>query len=427
VACATLVFQWIGGAPQNEIIRGRTATINEYGVTMNDFTQTFLTEVLDDLGQGNFVFSPFSLHAAVAVCTSGATDGSRTSFELLDALGRFPNIQAIENRYKLLLEAYDDQAIKEMLIFGTRFWSAQGYQNLIQADFQNLLKETYRSELTELGPNPTEEINNWVKEKTKGKIDHIMDEVSGDARFIIVNALYFNGAWTKTFEDAECQDFTHTDGTKTKMEMMVRKDSNDNTAATFQTNLRSNVNYNVVAIPYEDPDWENRFEMVIIMPENHRELAFLQHELQQRRDDPTTDNIFDAAQQALDGAYTRKMTITMPKFSIDSKVDVAKYFKRMDVTAPFTEGGFERILADEPLKVSQIKHRAILEVTKNGTVAAATTAIEIGVRFGDFGEAEVLNINKPFLFFLRDKVQKTILFAGRYGGPDDATKKLQNC
>ena len=99
----------------------------------------------------------------------------------------------------------------------------------------------------------------------------------------------------------------------------------------------------------------------------------------------------------------------------------------MGITAPFTEGGFKRILADEPLKVSQIKHRAILEVTKNGTVAAATTAFDFGLRFHGSGEAEVLNINKPFLFFLRDKVQKTILFAGRYGGPDDATKKLQNC
>ena len=99
----------------------------------------------------------------------------------------------------------------------------------------------------------------------------------------------------------------------------------------------------------------------------------------------------------------------------------------MGVHGPFSEGGFDRILADEDLKVSQIKHRAIIEVTKDGTVGAAATAIEFVPLFGAFGAPQVIDINKPFLFFLRDKTQKTILFAGKFGGLDEATKAKQSC
>ena len=55
---------------------------------------------------GNLVFSPLSLHAAIAMLTSGATDASVTQEELLGALGRSRNIQALEATYKDILEEY---------------------------------------------------------------------------------------------------------------------------------------------------------------------------------------------------------------------------------------------------------------------------------------------------------------------------------
>ena len=70
-------------------------------MTMNDFTQDFLTVIFSS--SDNIVFSPFSLHTALAILTSGATDNSTTQSELLLALGRVQNIQGLELRYKSLL------------------------------------------------------------------------------------------------------------------------------------------------------------------------------------------------------------------------------------------------------------------------------------------------------------------------------------
>ena len=90
----------------------------------------------------------------------------------------------------------------------------------------------------------------------------------------------------------------------------------------------------------------------------------------------------------------------------------------MGITAPFEEGGFTKILADEALKVDQIAHRSIIEVTKNGTVGAASTAISFVPLMSGPSTDEELVIDKPFLFYVHDKIQKTILFAGRFSNPN---------
>lgn len=87
----------------------------------------------------------------------------------------------------------------------------------------------------------------------------------------------------------------------------------------------------------------------------------------------------------------------------------------MGINAAFETGGFDNIVKGEAIKVSDIKHRATIEVTKDGTVGAAATAIELVSFSGTFDVPEEVLINKPFLFFVRDMNQLTILFAGKFG------------
>jgi serpin B len=108
----------------------------------------------------------------------------------------------------------------------------------------------------------------------------------------------------------------------------------------------------------------------------------------------------------------------MPTFTVDSNIDVNKYLRAMGVNGAFDEGGFENIVLDEPLKVSAVKHRATVEVTRDGTVGAAASAIEIVSFSANLDLPKVININKPFMFFIRDTKLKAILFAGKYTNPD---------
>lgn len=89
----------------------------------------------------------------------------------------------------------------------------------------------------------------------------------------------------------------------------------------------------------------------------------------------------------------------------------------MGINAAFDEGAFNGIIPNESFKVGDIKHRAKIEVTKDGTVGAAATAIELVTLSGDFQLPENIMINKPFLFFIRDISMKSIIFAGKFTKP----------
>ena len=83
-------------------------------------------------------------------------------------------------------------------------------------------------------------------------------------------------------------------------------------------------------------------------------------------------------------------------------------------------GEFTKIIEDNPLKVSQIKHRATFEVTKDGKAGATASAIELVGLSAVRDVPKEININKPFLFFVRDKELKAILFAGKFSNPPEA-------
>ena len=52
------------------------------------------------------VFSPFSIHLALAMLSSAATPGSTTQEELLHVLGGLENNKKLEKSWKYLLDEY---------------------------------------------------------------------------------------------------------------------------------------------------------------------------------------------------------------------------------------------------------------------------------------------------------------------------------
>lgn len=148
------------------------SNIEEFSLTMNDFTQAFLMEMWEE--GDNFVFSPFSLHSALAILTSGATQNTTTEKELLDALGRTSNVQALESRYRLLIQDYIKTNVSNMLSFGNRFWTEKRYYDKLNSQFLERLTYIYDVDVNVFGPDPAKEVNDWVANVTDGKITKII-------------------------------------------------------------------------------------------------------------------------------------------------------------------------------------------------------------------------------------------------------------
>lgn len=66
-------------------------------------------------------------------------------------------------------------------------------------------------------------INDWVAQRTKGKITELLPEgvVTDLTRLVLVNAITFNASWTQPFDDARELPFTLADGTDTTAPLMA--------------------------------------------------------------------------------------------------------------------------------------------------------------------------------------------------------------
>merc|ERR1711992_20323 len=199
----------------------------------------------------------------------------------------------------------------------------------------------------------------------------------------------------------------------------------------FRTSLVQGTNDKVlaVALPYKHPNdavEPGRFEMLIIMPEDHKGLFYFHQKARKMVDDSSFEgNIIELALQALESKEKgglsprenpRNYVINMPEFKMDSNIGAVGFLQELGIQEVFASGEFDEMIADENLKVSNVKHRATIEVTKEGTVGAAASSVELVALAAGFSGK--ININKPFLFFVRDTELNAILFAGKYSNPD---------
>ena len=89
------------------------------------------------------------------------------------------------------------------------------------------------------------------------------------------------------------------------------------------------------------------------------------------------------------------------------------------MTSAFTDGAdFSRIAADPPRHISQIIHKAYVEVNERGTEAAAVTAIRmLGAAMVPTVKPTEFRMDHPFIFLLIDYNTRTILFIGKVMNP----------
>jgi hypothetical protein len=160
-----------------------------------------------------------------------------------------------------------------------------------------------------------------------------------------------------------------------------------------------NINADVVSLPYED--------------ENFRMLIFLPHEGHSVEDLETKE--FSSILENIDEYLFRTdLLLRLPKFKIDYSKSLVESFQLLGVSDAFLDADLSEI-SDEPLFVSDIVHKVAVEVTEEGSEAAAVTGVFIQARSG--GIEAVMDVNRPFKFVIQDKRNNIPLFVGKINYP----------
>jgi serpin B len=239
-------------------------------------------------------------------------------------------------------------------------------------------------------PGVLTQINNWVRDRTRGAIPAILDNPPRNLSLVAIDALYFADRWRKPFDPAftEVETF-HAKRRDIKVRMMHLD------TGSFQ--FRMDREFIAVELPYETP----AYSMVILTTRNK----------------PASPWEFASVAGWLSGKNFQWLEgdVAIPKFSLADQRNILPALDRMGLrrgrTAPGALGG----LASSPLQISQILQRTIIEVDEKGTVAASAT----GVMFtrGMPHEFVRMIVDKPFLFTLLDKQAGLVIAAGYVASP----------
>jgi len=399
-------------------------------------------------GSGNIVFSPYSIGTAIAMALAGARGETET--EMLQVLQhRLPQsgIAQANADVMAILKGYDKSAItcpSGMSFTGTQCegeklargcpppFKMEGNKcvglppklpsaTLVSANalilasgdtvtkqYAALLKNNFAAEI--FSTSKVSDINGWVSQQTRGKIEQIIDPSSPIPASTLLNAVYFKARWSSVFKaSATSNDTFHV----TSMQNVSVPTMHQ--ASTFT--VESGAGYRAILMPYST-ERPRSLGMVIVLPDQIDGLAAVSAKI----DVQELQTLF-AALNASDG---KRVELALPKFKSSFTVQAKTSFQQLGMNKPFDQhsadfsGMTGHPPTEQPWFISQIIHRALIEVAEDGTEAAAATAVA-GVKAAVApSKSLAFHVDRPFLFYVIDNKTGAILFQGRVVDPSQS-------
>jgi serpin B len=142
------------------------------------------------------------------------------------------------------------------------------------------------------------------------------------------------------------------------------------------------------------------FAMTIVLPHPDRSLADL------------TAGLTTARWTAWTGALAdRSIGLTLPRFKVEYSRTMKDDLTALGMGVAFTDRADFSGMAGQPgdLLITRVIQKTFVDVNEEGTEAAAATVVGVGPT----SAPSVLQIDRPFLFAIRERLSGTIFFLGQ--------------
>lgn len=374
----------------------------------NDFASDLYGKLKTE--KGNIFFSPESLSQALAMTFAGAKD--TTASEMQTVLHLQMNRDYVPATMAELIKEKNARSASGAYTFQTAnaIWVQKDYELL--ESYTTLLKDNYDAKASNVdfekdAPGAADTINKWVEGKTASRIK---DLVSADAlqgvRLVLTNAVYFKADWQDKFEKAATheEDFYINPAQASRAWMMQRTCDNCKYA--------ENETLQALAMPYKGGD----IEMVVLLPRDKGGMDAFEQSLNPQ----VINKVLGELAQDVD------VNIALPRFRLETQYSFSKILPALGMKTAFdpAHADFSGMTGKRDLFISDVIHKAFVEVDEQGTEAAAATAVIMAPT-----SVPVQRITKqfradhPFIFMLRDAKNGAIYFMGRMQEPMQTAAK----
>ena len=342
-------------------------------------------------GAKNVFVSPYSISAALTMAYAGA--GGKTALAMDKTLGLSgaPLIEVLSASLSLKrsLEAADSLV---RLDIANSLWARQGLP--VRPEYQQAIERNFDGRMSVLdfgSPEAPRTINAWVKEKTNGKIEKIIEKIPADMVLYLINAIYFKGSWQSRFDQAKTvEDDFYLSNEKTKKLPFMRQDGD------YQ--YFKGRDFQAVRLPYGT----GRLAMYVFLPDKRDGLAGFLKKLNAKN-----------WQAWLFGFAKAKGQVALPRFKAEYEKELSAELTALGMGPAFSDAADFTGMARAPLAISEVRHKAVLEVNEEGTEAAAVTSV--GMRITSVRPEPppfVMVVDHPFFMAIVDQRTGAILFMG---------------
>lgn len=360
----------------------------------NDFGFRLLRRLTDQEPGQNVLISPLSIATALAMLLGGAA--GTTQQQMARALGLTPlSAAAVGTASDTLRRHMQSVDPRVELDIANSLWARRGVP--FKPAFLQAGQQSFGAEISSLdfsGPQAANTINGWVEKNTKGKIKQIIEpKIDPMAVMFLINAIYFKGVWQITFDKSKTHDqtFALASGDFRQMPFMHQTGSyQHSTGDGFQA----------INLPYGS----GRISLYLFLPDQGVSPAKLLQSLNEKTWVKTL-----AAFKATLG------DVALPRFKLEYLATLNETLQALGIRDAFDArlANFSGMNGRRDLWLSEVKHKAAVEMNEKGTeAAAATVGVVSAAKSGATPEKFTFVADHPFLGVIRDNQTGSILFLG---------------
>lgn len=353
------------------------------------------------MGMNSRVVSPLSVTYLMSMLANGA-DGE-TQQQILATLGwagegiQQPSLQDINDYSRMLIEktARLDKAVTVEIAN----YVAVNKEFKLNSKFQKSVERDYKAGVESLNftsPSTLKHINDWCNDRTHGMIPSIINEVDPDAVSYLMNAIYFNGTWKDKFSKEETKQEMFRGYTRDiqYVDMMHRHG---------EYFYADGDGYSAVSIPYGN----GAFRMTVILP---TEGSFLRDVMASM-----DGGKFQALQRSMEKC---NVDLKIPRFTTEVDLPLNDIISALGAPLIFSSQADFSQFARGDFYVSKMFQKAKIEVSEEGTKAAAVTAaiMMMSAVRPEKKRNVVFHADSPFAYIISENSTGSIYFMGQYTG-----------
>ncbi len=336
----------------------------------------------------NPILSPLSVYTALSMAAVGAE--GETLAQMEEVLG------TDRDRRNLYLLCLLTALQGEEVTLANGIWLRDTPDLQVQEAFLQDNADYFRSSVfsAPFDASTRDHINAWVREKTRGEIRDILDEIPQEAMLYLVNALSFEAEWENPYREhqVDAGTFTAANGEAQECRMLSSQEWSylETAGATGFVKIYKGNQYGFAALlPGEG--------------ETPRELL-------EKLDG-------EALTRALQEPQSIKVYAAMPKFEAEYGGDQGEALKALGMPDAFDwqKADFSAMAIPPEgasLYIGRVLHKAKIAVTELGTKAGAATVVEMAAGAAMEEDYKTVTLDRPFLYLIFHRETGVPLFMG---------------